>query len=166
MSSISRQVRQLTVRLGEELLNNPRVIALELVNTGNVELKKDDISVSPRVLLSDGRLLSAEAVVRPGGNSVGIPVPTTMLDGRTVEVPAVVLNPDDALVFELFVDGGRQDPTLVMQAAGFTIEEERRPAAVVYREEDSPNKTALYLGLILAVLIGALGTYFASLKGI
>jgi hypothetical protein len=112
-------INQVKVTWGTEELTKPRVIGLELSNTGRVELKKDDISIPIKVEVPDGKIISAELQLRPHSSKTSQRVGIAKLTDTTVEAEPLVLNPGDSLLFELFVDGGEGDPEMSMQAAGF-----------------------------------------------
>jgi hypothetical protein len=119
-------------------LQHPRLVLIRIVNTGRVELKKDDISVPARVSV-DGKIVSAEIRYEQAGGAASIGCDPATAKETSIEAPQMVLNPADALAFSLLVDGEEVKPEAAMAAAGFKFAREARdPFTVDEAKYDVP----------------------------
>jgi hypothetical protein len=114
---------QLSIMWGEKTLAAPRLLSVTVRNRGRVEVKRDEMSIPPRVQLSDARIISAEITLTPHGLFQRQVIAPANQTETSIEAPAVVLNPYDSLHFDLLIDGEEEHPRFVMQAVGFTIDQ-------------------------------------------
>ena len=156
-TSSSPEWGPLTVQLAGKQLESPRVINVRFSNTGSNELKRDVISIPPTVTVEDGQVVAATVeMFTRGSRTPVITKSPTHLPAREVVSEPVVLNPGDALVFQLLLDGSTGTIGANFQAAGFRFD------AKTFAEEDARKDlriSQLWIPfLILFVVIAALGT--------
>ena len=117
--SPTKSWQQLKVVLENETVQRPRVVAVEFINSGRIELKKDDFALPPKVTMPDGRILATEVNLRTHGSDAGTPVESVHVTENSVDIEGRLLNPGDAVVFRVLLDGGQKPPVPSLQAAGF-----------------------------------------------
>lgn len=115
-----------SIHYGDQVLRRPRVIEFAIVSIGGATLRKEDIDIPPKLKVPDGKIVKAKAVLRTHNGKSNYPLTPLTVSEDTVTVPAMVMNPGDAIVVDLVVDEGTQDPSLSMHVVGFTIEQGSR----------------------------------------
>jgi hypothetical protein len=113
--------KNIRVHYGTDTLQNPRIIGIEIVNTGNTELKKDDISYQPTIEIADGKIISSELGLITKGSQITARLTADATGDTRIKLPASALNPGDRIKCELLVDGGSEDPSVLIQASGFEV---------------------------------------------
>jgi hypothetical protein len=92
----------------------PRLLALKIVNSGKVEIRRDDFDHPLSIIIpKDSGLLSSEI----SDVSSEVTRPSLLIHGEEVEVEPLLLNPGDWIELQLLVDGpGR--PQITGRIAG------------------------------------------------
>lgn len=138
----------------------PRLVRIEIENSGRVELKSNDTSLNPRIDFKESKIISAQLKLKPAGANVSSVVQPTAQTDNSLEASAVALNRRDQLIFTLLLDGEEESIQPLMQAAGFT-----------FREQDGDDhKRWVYVGLgasaalliALLLLLSPLGLLIAK----
>jgi hypothetical protein len=145
--------KQITVSLDSEKVDHPRVAAVEFVNMGRVELKKDEIGIAPYVSIPDAKILLAEISLRPKGSSTPQAMTPIVVSDKACGADDFMLNPGDALMFRLLVEGGSAPPVTSMQAAGFRFVEIPRPGSDEERSQDRLPRSVFPLLTLLVVIL-------------
>jgi hypothetical protein len=137
------------------------VINVRFSNTGANELKVDDVSIPPKVIVSSGEIVAGTIEVFTKGSRVPTLVASpTKLPATEIESNCVLLNPGDALVFQLLLDGQQGTVAAKLQAAGFDF------VAKTFAEDDARirRNTELFIKIGFWLLILASVLVFWSVR--
>ncbi|WP_080582927.1 PASTA domain-containing protein [Amycolatopsis mediterranei] len=105
----------LSVRFDDQDLSDPRILMIEVRNSGKVEIRPEDFSSPIAVQCTkQDQLISAR--IQASGHEIS---PQT-LDNRTVTVPGLLLNPREIILIHLLVNG-RGDVLVDAHVAGASL---------------------------------------------
>jgi hypothetical protein len=161
-SQYSRQWSQLDVRFDDLSLQDPRTTVIRIENTGRVEARAADFEEPLSVHTQERDTIIAAKISLYATNLIektGTELEGALTDDRkTVRAPAVLMNPGDAIEFQLLIEGVDAAVAPNGRVAGFVL----RPA-VERRTANQRVQTLLRWDLPVLVIAAASGLYVYAL---
>jgi hypothetical protein len=157
---------QLTVKIGDFELNQPRTATIRITNTGKVEARLEDYDEYLRVVLLDpsssSAILAAAATLNTPAEGTKASQGTNLADisgsGDAITLPKVLLNERDSIRIRLLINGSDGELAVRGRLAGFKIN------SLQVESRYRPPKLAVMAGLIggLAAVLVATVIYSVS----
>jgi hypothetical protein len=97
-------------------LTEPRLMVLEITNTGNAEIRAEDFAEPFRIKLKDAIRIESVTIAKTRPN--GLPVQTIQPDPLTIELAPLLLNPGDQFILEVLLDGKAAEVEATGRVAG------------------------------------------------
>jgi len=119
---------QLTVKIGDLELDQPRSAAIRITNTGKVEARLEDYDEPLRIVMLEGQnsaILAAAATLITPADGKRPPQVKNLDDvsgsGQDVTLPKVLLNERESIRIRLLIDGSDGELAVRGRLAGFKI---------------------------------------------
>jgi hypothetical protein len=156
-----RSIRYTVLAGAQEIvLLQPRVVDILIVNVGKNAVTAANMSIPPRVAIADGSLVDVEVSLLTKGGPDVTPLEIVEVAGNVAKLAPLTLNPRDALVISLLVDGGVAAPTVTMQAVDFEF---ARMRSLWTRR--STYTTAIAVLFALVAVVALLFNQFPNMSG-
>lgn len=110
------QTNALRILYGAQELRDPRILVVDLVNSGNTEIRKDDFEDPVRLLLPHGTTVVTSEVVSTSPEELSPSIALLKHDG--VKLQPLLLNSGDWIRLQLLLDGPAQHLRVLGRIAG------------------------------------------------
>lgn len=111
LTAAARGAHDIRVMVGDMELTNPRLVVLRIFNSGKREIRHDEWDEPIRVRAASGTIASWGFATSFGLTAEDFFMHTILAQHRTsLELPQVLMNPDDWIDLDLLIGGGSDTP--------------------------------------------------------